>query len=146
MSDRILGALLFALAVWYGWQSRAFDAGFADPVGPAAFPGLLAWPFALFSLALVIRPASDPHWARGVYLVKQGVSLVVLFAFPFMIEWIGFPAATIVATALLALILNADPVKAVVAAVGLGAGLYVLFDVLLGLPLPLVPKWTGLSL
>ena len=43
MADRILGVLALALALTMAWMAQAYQAEFSyEPVGPRAFPLLLA--------------------------------------------------------------------------------------------------------
>lgn len=140
MSDRITGVLFLALAVWYGITAGSFEQGFGDPVGPAAFPQLLSVPLGVFALYLVLRPDPEPDWPRAGALVRQAVMLVVLVGYPFLLEPLGFPLSTALALLLMSLQLGARPVPALVGAVGLAVGLFVLFDTLLGLHLPMLPE------
>lgn len=140
MSDRIAGLLLFAFAVWYGWTAEGFQQGFGDPLGPAMFPQLVAAPFALLSLVLIVRPDPEPRWPNGRALLRQGATLLVLIAYAQSMERLGFPLATFVGCALLCRLLGTDWVRATTTGAGVGVGLYVLFDPVLGLPLPLAPR------
>ncbi len=140
MSDRIAGLLLFAFAVWYGWTAESFQQGFGDPLGPAMFPQLVAVPFALLSLVLVFRPDANPNWPRGRAMLRQIFTLLVLVAYAQSLERLGFPLATFIACAVLCRLLGTDWVRAGTAGAAVGVGLYLLFDPLLGLPLPLAPQ------
>jgi putative tricarboxylic transport membrane protein len=140
VSDRIAGLLLFAFAVWYGWTAEGFQQGFGDPLGPAMFPQLVAVPFALLSLVLVFRPDADPRWPGARAMLRQGATLLVLVAYAQSMERLGFPLATFIACALLCRLLGTDWARAGTAGAGVGVALYLLFDPVLGLPLPLVPE------
>lgn len=141
MSDRIAGLLLFAFAVWYGWTAEGFQQGFGDPLGPSMFPQLVAVPFALLSLVLVFRPDPDPAWPHGFALLRQAFCLLVLLGYAGSLERLGFPLATLIACALLCRLLGTDWLRAGLAGAGVGVALYVLFDPVLGLPLPLAPRF-----
>lgn len=142
LSDRIAGAILLVLAIAYGLGASNFQVSFGDPVGPAAFPRLLAVPMALFALALLIRPDPDPVW-KAAAGVRQLLTVAVLFAYPFVIEPLGFPLSTGIGAALLARVLGAPWGPAAALGLALGFGLFALFDMLLGLPLPFGPDLFG---
>ena len=141
MSDRIVGLLLFAFAVWYGWTAENFQQGFGDPLGPAMLPQLVAAPFALLSLVLVFRPDAKPNWPHGRAMLRQVFALSVLVAYAQSLERLGFPLATFIACALLCRLLGTDWARAGTAGAGVGVALYLLFDPLSGLPLPLAPEF-----
>ncbi|GHD53274.1 membrane protein [Thalassobaculum fulvum] len=140
MSDRLTGLLIAALAIWYGWTANNFEEGFGDPVGPSAFPKLLAVPMGLFALYLVIRPDADPDWPRGNPLIRQGVMLAALVVYPLILEPLGFPLATALAIFIMAVLLRGTRRAAGVAAVAISLGLFVTFDQILGLHLPMLPS------
>lgn len=137
MSDRIAGVVIAALALWYGLTATQFESGFTDPLGPAAFPELISVPLGLLGLCLVIRPDKNPAWPRGQALVRQGAGLGILVLYAITLEGLGFPIATALAIALIARLLGASWWQGALVGVGLSALLWVTFDRLLGLPLPL---------
>jgi putative tricarboxylic transport membrane protein len=141
MSDRIAGLFFAALAVWYGLTASSFESGFGDPLGPAMFPELVAVPFAIFSVFLILRPDPDPTWVTGTPLLRQAMTLVVLFGYGLSLERLGFPLATAIGSAMLCRLLGAAWLPAALAGIGMGLGLYLIFDPLLGLPLPFLPDW-----
>lgn len=137
MSDRIAGLLIAAIAVWYGVVAGTYEQGFGDPLGPAAFPRMVAVPLGLLALVLLVRPDAEPAWPRARVLLRQAGALLVLILYAVLLEDLGFPLATFLAVTLLARELGAGWRAALMTGLGLGAGLWVLFDPLLGLPLPL---------
>jgi len=139
LSDRIAGAVILALAIWYYWVATGFRQGFGDPVGPAAFPKMVAVPTAIFALFLIVRPDPGPTWIHRPGIWRQLAALGTLLAYPPLIEPLGFPAATFLGVVALAKILGASWLAATVTGVSVGVGLYIIFDPLLGLPLPLAP-------
>lgn len=143
MSDRIAGALFLLLAIWYGTTAGSFEQGFGDPVGPAAFPQMLSVPMGIFALFLILRPDPAAGWPGGLALVRQVAMLAVLVVYPLILELAGFPLATALALFGSAMLLGARVPPAALASVGLAVGLFVLFDQLLGLHLPMLPKLAG---
>lgn len=137
MSDRVVGACLFVLAVAYGVVGRGFESAFtSDPLGPSAFPQLLAVALGVTSLVLLFRPGPGVAWPRGLALLRQAVAVGVLVAYAFVLEPVGFIPTTALAVAVLAVQLGGRWVPAAALGVGVSVGLYVLFDPVLGLPLP----------
>lgn len=139
ISDRIAGAILLALAVWYWVEAGSYVVRYGDPAGPSFFPRVVAVPMGLFALFLVIKPDADPVWFRWPQVMAQLATLAVLVGYPLAIEPLGFPISTLVATLLLARILGATWLKALALGVGVGFGLFFLFDMGFGLPLPTGP-------
>lgn len=139
MSDRIAGIVLILLAIAFWVLAGNYEAGFGDPIGPVVFPRIVAVPLGLFALYMVVRPDPAPAWPTGDRAVRQVALVAVLFAFPYLIEPLGFPLAAMVASFCFCLLLGARTVAAGASAAGIGAGLFVVFDTLLGLPLPAMP-------
>jgi putative tricarboxylic transport membrane protein len=139
VSDRILGLLLAAVSIWFGWAAGAYEEAFTDPLGPAAFPRFVSIPLGLLALVLVIRPDAEPAWPRGAALLRQAAAVLVLILYALLLEPLGFPLATFLTSAFLARMLGAGWTAGLAAGFGLGIGLWVIFDPLLGLPLPLGP-------
>ena len=137
--DRALGALVLAGSAWFWWAAGALDHGFGDPVGPTAFPRLVAVPTGLCALVILLRPDPDEAWWHGRQSLMQMGALVVLCLYPLAIEPLGFVVSTALGAAALALALGAGPGRAAVIGAFAGPGLFLVFDALLGLPLPLWP-------
>lgn len=141
MSDRLTGLLIAILAVWYGWTATGFEEGFGDPVGPSAFPKLLAVPMGVFALYLIVRPDPEPHWPAGRPLLRQIGMIGALVGYPLILEPLGFPIATTLAAFVMSLLLNGPRRAAAISAVAVSIGLFVTFDQVLGLHLPMLPSF-----
>jgi putative tricarboxylic transport membrane protein len=105
-------------------------------LGPATFPLALSIPLAAFSLYLIVRPDPDPEWARGRALLKQALTLIVFVAYAYMLEPLGFIVATLLEVAALGWLLGAKLWQSAAAGLAIAVILYLLFNSLLGLPLP----------
>lgn len=138
-SDRVAGAILLALAIWYWVEAGSYAVRFGDPAGPSFFPRMIAVPMGLFALFLILRPDPDPVWFRRSQILGQAAMLAVLFGYPVAIEPLGFPLSTLVATTLLGRIMGSTWLQAVLLGLGVGFGLFFLFDAGFGLPLPAGP-------
>jgi putative tricarboxylic transport membrane protein len=141
VSDRLTGLLIAALAIWYGWTANNFEEGFGDPVGPSAFPKLLAVPMGLFALYLVVRPDPEPAWPRGNPLIRQLTMLATLLVYPLILEPLGFPLSTALALFVMAVVLRGTLKAAGISAIAISLGLFVTFDQILGLHLPMLPAF-----
>ena len=141
MSDRLTGLLIAALAIWYGWTANNFEEGFGDPVGPSAFPKLLAVPMGLFALYLIVRPDPEPDWPARKPMFRQFGMLVALVVYPLVLEVLGFPLATALGLVVMAVLLGGPRTGSAISAVAISLGLFVLFDQVLGLHLPMLPSF-----
>jgi len=135
-SDRIAGAILVALAIFYWWGAASYRVGFGDPAGPSLFPRVVAVPMGVIALFLLIRPDPDPVWFRWPAMARQAGALLVLFAYPMLIKPLGFPASTFLAVVPLSLILGGSWLQAVLSGLGISVVLFFIFDRFFGLPLP----------
>jgi putative tricarboxylic transport membrane protein len=136
MSDRIVGVLLALFAGWYSWEARSYSIDFGDPMGPALFPEALAVPLGLLGLYLALRPDPDPEWSAGRYLLSQLATVVLLIVYALLLQPVGFILATLVMVACLTVMLGARLPHALAGGVATSLGFFVLFDWVLGIPLP----------
>lgn len=136
MSDRLTGAIFLLIAIWYGYTAQFYTMEFADPLGPSVFPQVLAVPFGLLSLYLLLRPDPGPEWGSGARLGRQASAIAVLVVYSQVLEFLGFLLSTAVLGTVMALFLRARPVPALATGAVLGIGLFFLFDGLFQLPLP----------
>jgi len=137
LTDRATGVFLLLFAVWYGYQTANFKVGFmADPVGPKAFPIILAILLGLFSLYLIVKPDPNPAWPAASVWLRIGLIMLTLIAYAYLIVPIGFVLATTFVMSALALIFRGPAVKSIIASLIFNLLLYGLFDVVLDLSLP----------
>ena len=134
--DRAAGAVVLLVSAAYWWEAGRLASGFGDPLGPAAFPRLIAVPTGLLALFLILRPDPDARWWHGRQSVAQLLALAALLAVPILIEPLGFPLTATIAAAALAVLFGAGPLAALLTGLAVGFGLFAAFDALLGLPLP----------
>lgn len=135
------GWLLLALVmVVVGWD---YQAPFSyEPVGPRAFPLLMLSLLSAGLVYLLIKPTPihrdenepemDKHSMR-----KVGLCVALLLAFALLFEPLGFIPSSALAGACLARLYQASWRSGLIAGLGLSVGLYLLFDKLLDVPLPL---------
>ena len=137
MTDRITGVFLLALAVAFGLHARSFKTGFlTDPLGPKAWPMMLGAILALFSIYMIAKPQHGASWPKPIVLLRQGVLVAALVAYALLLDPIGFLAATVLVVAFMALLMGARWWQAGVTGLVSSVALYLLFNSVLGLPLP----------
>lgn len=137
LNDRVLGiaALIFAaLITAFGYD---LEPPFSyEPVGPKAFPLLLALIIALCGVRLVIKGGGEvePNPAGANTRIMAMVAYLAGYAFLF--QWIGFIAATTLMVALIGRLFQATWVQAFIGGIVMGVGLFFLFDKGLDVVLP----------
>lgn len=136
MSDRIVGLGLMVLAAWYGWTAGEYQAEFADPLGPSAFPQLLSPFIAGLGLWLVLRPDPDPVWPDTATLLAQGASVALMLTYALALRPVGFLISTAVLATVLTVMLGARLLPAAASGISISVGCYVLFTYALELSLP----------
>lgn len=136
-NNRTLGcmALLMALGLaGFGW---GLVAPFAyEPVGPRAFPLITALLIGACGIALIVQGGGrvEPNGAgvnRGVLIL---VAVLLIYAVTFV--WLGFVVSTAAMSLIVARVFGASWVQAVISAVVLSVGAYLLFDHGLDVVLP----------
>lgn len=136
MSDRIFGTVGLLLAIIYGWATLQIEESFlSDAVGPKTFPLAIATIFGLASLAIALRPDSEPEWPRLARLVEIGAAIVVMVLYAEFLDNVGFIIATALATTYLTWRLGTGPLQSVVVGVLTSIGIYTIFHLVLGLSL-----------
>lgn len=137
MNDRILGIAALALAVFMTAAGWSIEAPFAyEPVGPRAFPLLLALIIGLCGLRLVYKGGHaverNPAGANG------RIALMVLFVtvYAFLFQWLGFIVATSLMTIFVGRLFGGSWVKCAIGGVVMSIFFFVLFDKVLDVVLP----------
>lgn len=139
LNDRILGVLLLALAVAYGWGATQFPEPFggAASVGPDTFPKMLAVVLALTSIYLMVRPDPDNAWPWNRTGLELVIAVVVLLLYTALLQPLGFIISTALAVGTLCWRMGASPLKAYVTGAVSGVVVFLIFNFALGLALPL---------
>lgn len=137
MSDRILGAACVVVGAGMAWAARDYVAPISyEPVGPRAFPLLLAVLLAVGGLWLILRPGDDDKWLGRVPLGPLAFAVVAVFVYAFLFQWLGFTLATVVMALPVGMAFGGNWKQALAGGVGLGLLLYLGFDKLLDVVLP----------
>ena len=141
--QRIFAAVLLLACVGLALMAWPYQAPFSyEPVGPRAFPLLMLGLMGLALLYMVFRPApivhsdEDPQLDRET-LQKIGICVVLLLVFAGTFEPLGFILSSILIGVPMARLYGGRWVPSVVIISLMAIGLYLLFDKLMDVPLPL---------
>ena len=137
MSDRILGAVCVVAAAGMAWAAQDYAPAFAyEPVGPRAFPRLLAGLMAVGGAWLVFKPTLAGHAFHGGAMKLVGLSAVAVFAYALLFQALGFALATALMAVPVGMAFGGSWKQSLAGGAGLGFGLFLLFDKLLDVMLP----------
>ncbi len=137
MSDRILGAVCVVVAACMAWAAQDYVPAFSyEPVGPRAFPRLLAALMAIGGAWLVLKPSLVGNPLRGTPVKLIGLSAATVFVYALLFQVLGFPLATAVMAVPVGIAFGGNWKQSLVGGIGLGLGFYLLFDKLLDVVLP----------
>jgi putative tricarboxylic transport membrane protein len=141
-ADRWIGIGLAAFAVAYGLIATTFrTALLADPVGPRAFPLLLAGAMLASSATLGLRPSTGPaEWPSASLRSHGAILTIALVAYGYLLEPLGYLVSTMAIMFVMCRLFGGPIGKSLVSGGGLVIALYLLFSVLLDLYLPAGPS------
>ncbi len=136
--DRILGVLFVLIAAGAAWHAQTLIVPFAaDPVGPSAFPTIVAAILGISGIALLLRPGEVElefgRWPRVIVLI------VASLAYPLLLRPLGFVPATALLCFAAALAFDARPLPGLISSIITAGVFFVLIDYVLDLPLPRGP-------
>lgn len=138
MTDRIFGLIWLAVSIAIAALAWQIEVPFSyEPVGPRAFPLLLAALMAACSLWLIVRPGPPIPWPRRALAVRVAAMFVILLVYAFVFQWLGFIVATALLTIGIGRLFGGGWKRCVIGGVAMGIALYVLFDRLLDVVLPI---------
>nr|WP_298142333.1 tripartite tricarboxylate transporter TctB family protein [uncultured Pseudomonas sp.] len=138
MYVRLFAASWLLLCAGLAVLAWGFQAPFAyDPVGPRAYPLLLLGLMAAGSAWLVVKPGHSAQRLNTAAAMRAGLCVLALLAYALLFETLGFVLATSLATFVLGLLFAGRPLHCAISALLMGVLLYLLFDYLLDVPLPL---------
>lgn len=143
MADRITGIILLILSGCYLAAARGYENDFmTDPLGPKAFPIMLAGFLAAFSLVLIFRPDPSPKWHEWRRWRRQIYAIAILVVYCLVLDYVGFIVSSIAAVSIFSVIMGAGIKRGIATGICASVVLYFIFNNLLNLPLPL-GSWFG---
>jgi len=137
MSDRILGAVCVVAAAGMAWTAKDYAAPISyEPVGPRAFPLLLSTLTAVGGAWLLAKPRAGSDAFGGVPWRRVGLSALAVVLYAALFQALGFIVATALMALPLGLAFGGHWRQSLLCGIGLGIGLFVLFDKGLDVVLP----------
>jgi putative tricarboxylic transport membrane protein len=137
MSDRILGGVCVVAAAGMAWAAQDYAAAISyEPVGPRAFPLLLSALMAIGGAWLVIRPTMRGGAIDMARVRLIGLSALAIIVYALLFQLLGFTLATALMAVPVGMAFGGSWWKSLLGGVGLGIGLFLLFDKLLDVVLP----------
>lgn len=91
----------------------------------------------LCAVLLLLRRPDVVDWPHNAVLQRLVVMVIVLLLYAWGFEWLGFPLATALLTAVIGMLFGAQLPAALVSGVVMGGVLWYAFDRLLDVTLPL---------
>lgn len=138
MTDRILGILAVVMAGCMAVAAWGYAAPVEyEPVGPRAFPLLLALGMALCGAWLALRPGGAAQWPRGFRLRDIALCSVAVLAYAVLFQFLGFVLATAFMALPVGRLFGGSWRQCLLIGAGMGVVLYLLFDKALDVVLPL---------
>ncbi|QEY23754.1 tripartite tricarboxylate transporter TctB family protein [Neisseria animalis] len=137
--ERYFSGLLFTAAIFLLYLAWGYTAPIAyDPLGPRPYPVLLLSLLAVCCLYLAVRPIRETVdlGYTPPLLKKLGICLLALLMYGVVFELLGFPLATAAMAFVVGKLFGGSPFASAISGIVLGVGLYLLFDILLDVPLP----------
>ncbi len=137
LNDRSLGIAALLLAAFLTWFGYDLEAPFAyEPVGPRAFPLLIAFIIALCGLRLVIKGGNDAEPNPPGANARISLMVAIVAGYALLFQWLGFVIATTLMTVLVGRLFAGSWVKAGIGGIAMGLGFFLLFDRVLDVVLP----------
>ncbi|QOF90478.1 tripartite tricarboxylate transporter TctB family protein [Pseudomonas lundensis] len=141
--QRIFASVLLLVCVGLALMAWPYQAAFSyEPVGPRAFPLLMLGLMGLGLIYMIVRPTpvvhseEDPQLDRDT-LLKIAVCVVLLLIFAGTFEPLGFILSSILIGIPMARLYGGRWMPSVVIISVMSVGLYLLFDKVMDVPLPL---------
>ncbi|MDQ0121168.1 putative tricarboxylic transport membrane protein [Pseudomonas lini] len=141
--QRIFASVLLLACIGLALMAWPYQAAFSyEPVGPRAFPLLMLGLMGLGLLYMVFRPTpivhsdDDPRLDRET-LNKIGICVVLLLIFAGLFEPLGFILSSILIGIPMARLYGGRWGPSIIVTTLMSIGLYLLFDKLMDVPLPL---------
>ena len=141
--QRIFASVLLLACLGLALMAWPYQAAFSyEPVGPRAFPLLMLGLMSLALLYMLVRPTpivhseDDPQLDRET-LNKIGICVVLLLIFAGLFEPLGFILSSMLIGIPMARLYGGRWLPSVVVTTLMAIGLYLLFDKLMDVPLPL---------
>ena len=141
LRDRFPGLVVGALGAAAIWGARSFETPPGQAYGPAMFPTIMGIGLIVCAVMIALRPVPPPFeepdapggkWAALAYALTPVIVLLLFLL-------VGWPLLCAPLVAGLAWLAGARPLPAVVTGLGMAAFTWVVFAMVLRVPLPRGP-------
>ncbi|MXQ09224.1 tripartite tricarboxylate transporter TctB family protein [Alphaproteobacteria bacterium GH1-50] len=140
-TDRIFGVVVILAALAYIASAFQIRTSFlSDPMGSKSFPILLGVIAILCGAIMVLKPDDEVEWPSAGAFLKIAFATVTMIGYAYSLKPLGFLLPTAVAAGILSYLIAGRALFAVLAGLGLSAGLFLVFKYALGLGLVAFPK------
>ncbi len=143
MSDRVFASVCLGICGLIVYQMWHLNVPFSyEPLGPKAFPILLAVLMGICSGMMLISPDRDIQWPSTALLAKGGLLIATFLAYTTLFEQLGFPLVTTAMVIVVSRLFGGRWVTGVVTGLIIGVSGYFFFNGLLQVTLPLGRVWS----
>lgn len=142
-SARVAGGVLALVASAVALEASTFEVAFlTDPIGPKALPYLTAAVLMVAGVGLLVRPGVAVGWPEPAVRGRVAGAAGAFLAYAVLLAPVGFFGSTTAVVTALSWLYGGPPGRSAAAAAAIAGALWLLFVVLLGLPLPVGTLWT----
>lgn len=137
LTDRTLGIVAILFAVFLGVYGYDLEPPFSyEPIGPKAFPLLIAVVMAICGLILTVKGGNqaEANTRSANFRILTMVAYIVLYAFFFQV--LGFVISTALMVVFVGKLFGATWFKAIIGGITMGFLFFLLFDKGLDVVLP----------
>lgn len=141
-AERLFSILLLIASLSLAGLAFTFNSKISyDPIGAKAFPLLI---FSLLSISFFILSIRKGNYFEQLNLNQETLKksvlvLLAFFAYAYLFEIASYPLSSMLMIFIVAKAFNGRTVPSLITAVAMSLGSYLLFDLLLDVPLPLGP-------
>jgi len=141
MSDRLTGLFIIVVALAFFAGATQLEAPFfADPLGPKAFPMMIASVALIAGMVMVLRPDEPPEWPELATIARLILATIILVFYAYSLKPLGFLLSTAAAAAALSYQINPNAMRSMLTGLALSIGLFFIFKFALGLSLFAFPR------
>jgi len=141
MSDRLTGLFIILVALAFFAGATQLEAPFfADPLGPKAFPMMIASVALIAGMVMVLRPDEPPEWPELATIARLILATIILVFYAYSLKPLGFLLSTAAAAAALSYQINPNAMRSMLTGLALSIGLFFIFKFALGLSLFAFPR------
>ena len=127
------GVQTCALPIWA--TGRIEESFIQDPLGPKAFPLVIAALVALSSVVMLVKPDRNPAWPNLRKWLEMAVTVGGMVAYAGVAPELGFVLSSALLAGFMVQRLGGTPLQSVVGGIVMSVGIFVVFTYALGLSL-----------